>query len=146
VPNLGTIGGTYATPLINLPEVAIVPLGKVQTLPLCRRGELRQAAIMQVSTEADICMWNLEGSVVESSHLYKQLCCGISRRCQFSVIFHLVELDAWCPVKRFHIEQTGDCNSLDAPFRGIQNLSHPNRMQLTRGGNSSPIAVKWASQ
>lgn len=49
VSNVGTIGGTYATPLINLPEVAIVALGKVQTLPRYRGGELWPVAVMQVS-------------------------------------------------------------------------------------------------
>ncbi|GAQ89523.1 2-oxoisovalerate dehydrogenase E2 component [Klebsormidium nitens] len=53
VSNVGTIGGTYATPLINLPEVAIVALGKVQTLPRYRGGELRPVAVMQVSWSAD---------------------------------------------------------------------------------------------
>lgn len=48
VSNVGTIGGTYATPLINLPEVAIVALGKVQTLPRYRGGELRPVSVMQV--------------------------------------------------------------------------------------------------
>ncbi len=28
VSNIGAIGGTYATPLVNVPEVAIVALGK----------------------------------------------------------------------------------------------------------------------
>lgn len=30
---LGTIGGTYATPLVSPPEVAIVALGRIQLLP-----------------------------------------------------------------------------------------------------------------
>jgi 2-oxoisovalerate dehydrogenase E2 component (dihydrolipoyl transacylase) len=56
VSNVGTIGGTYATPLINLPEVAIVALGKVQTLPRYRSGELRPVAIMQVGTDTNVCI------------------------------------------------------------------------------------------
>jgi len=31
--NIGVMGGTYATPLINSPEVAIMALGKIQKLP-----------------------------------------------------------------------------------------------------------------
>ncbi|KAG2427447.1 hypothetical protein HXX76_012383 [Chlamydomonas incerta] len=33
VSNIGTIGGTYATPLVSPPEVAIVALGRLQLLP-----------------------------------------------------------------------------------------------------------------
>jgi len=33
ISNIGVMGGTYATPLINSPEVAIMALGKIQKLP-----------------------------------------------------------------------------------------------------------------
>ena len=33
ISNVGAIGGTVATPIINKPEVAIVALGRVQELP-----------------------------------------------------------------------------------------------------------------
>ncbi|GLI70952.1 hypothetical protein VaNZ11_016051 [Volvox africanus] len=33
VSNIGTIGGTYATPIVNPPEVAIVALGRMQLVP-----------------------------------------------------------------------------------------------------------------
>ena len=33
ISNIGVVGGTYATPLINPPEVAIMALGKIQKLP-----------------------------------------------------------------------------------------------------------------
>ncbi|CAI7829234.1 unnamed protein product [Closterium sp. NIES-54] len=33
ISNIGSIGGTYATPLVHLPEVAIVALGRVHTVP-----------------------------------------------------------------------------------------------------------------
>jgi len=33
ISNIGAIGGTVATPIINKPEVAIVALGKIQSLP-----------------------------------------------------------------------------------------------------------------
>ena len=32
ISNIGALGGTVATPIINKPEVAIVALGKLQTL------------------------------------------------------------------------------------------------------------------
>eukprot|EP00878_Enallax_costatus_P033952 GHUV01037544.1.p1 GENE.GHUV01037544.1~~GHUV01037544.1.p1 ORF type:complete len:137 (+),score=17.05 GHUV01037544.1:201-611(+) len=33
ISNIGTVGGTNATPMINPPEAAIVALGRVQALP-----------------------------------------------------------------------------------------------------------------
>ena len=33
VSNIGAIGGTYATPLVNVPEVAIVALGRCPAYP-----------------------------------------------------------------------------------------------------------------
>jgi 2-oxoisovalerate dehydrogenase E2 component (dihydrolipoyl transacylase) len=31
--NIGTIGGKFGSPLLNLPEVAIIALGRIQKLP-----------------------------------------------------------------------------------------------------------------
>ena len=36
--NIGSIGGTYATPLVNPPEVAILALGRVRRLPRLAPG------------------------------------------------------------------------------------------------------------
>ena len=41
----GSIGGTYATPLVNLPEVAIVALGRIQKMP---RYDAASGALMPV--------------------------------------------------------------------------------------------------
>ena len=50
----GTIGGTYATPLVNPPEVAIVALGKLRYLPrFAPDGEVEKVAVMNVSWGAD---------------------------------------------------------------------------------------------
>ncbi|XP_062991794.1 lipoamide acyltransferase component of branched-chain alpha-keto acid dehydrogenase complex, mitochondrial isoform X1 [Elgaria multicarinata webbii] len=52
--NIGTIGGTYAKPVILPPEVAIGALGKIQIVPRFNsKGEVCKAQIMNVSWSAD---------------------------------------------------------------------------------------------
>ena len=54
ISNIGALGGTTATPIINKPEVAIVALGKLQTLPRFNdNGEVEARQIMQVSWSGD---------------------------------------------------------------------------------------------
>lgn len=54
ISNIGAIGGTIATPIINKPEVAIVALGKVQSLPrFDEQGNVQARQIMQVSWSGD---------------------------------------------------------------------------------------------
>ena len=54
ISNIGAIGGTAATPIINKPEVAIVALGKIQTLPrFDDQGNLVPRKIMTVSWSGD---------------------------------------------------------------------------------------------
>lgn len=54
ISNIGALGGTTATPIINKPEVAIVALGKMQTLPRFNdKGEVEARQIMQVSWSGD---------------------------------------------------------------------------------------------
>ena len=68
----GTIGGTYATPLVNPPEVAIVALGKVRHLPrFAADGEVEKAALMNISWGADHRV--LDGATLaEFSNKWKQ--------------------------------------------------------------------------
>ncbi|EGG18858.1 dihydrolipoyl transacylase [Cavenderia fasciculata] len=52
--NIGTIGGTYASPVLLLPEVAIGAIGKIQKLPrFDRQGQVVPVNIMQISWSAD---------------------------------------------------------------------------------------------
>ncbi|XP_054901164.1 lipoamide acyltransferase component of branched-chain alpha-keto acid dehydrogenase complex, mitochondrial [Poeciliopsis prolifica] len=52
--NIGSIGGTYAKPVILPPEVAIGALGKIQVLPrFGPDGQVKAAHIMKVSWSAD---------------------------------------------------------------------------------------------
>ena len=54
ISNIGAIGGTVATPIINKPESAIVALGKLQKLPrFNEQGDVEARSIMQVSWSGD---------------------------------------------------------------------------------------------
>jgi len=54
ISNIGALGGTVATPIINKPEVAIVALGKLQLLPRFNaKGEVEARKIMQISWSGD---------------------------------------------------------------------------------------------
>jgi 2-oxoisovalerate dehydrogenase E2 component (dihydrolipoyl transacylase) len=55
ISNIGVVGGTYATPLVNSPEVAIMALGKIQRLPrFAADGVSVEAAnMLSVSLGAD---------------------------------------------------------------------------------------------
>ncbi|XKE47295.1 dihydrolipoyllysine-residue acetyltransferase [Halomonas organivorans] len=54
ISNIGALGGTYAAPIINAPEVAIVAIGKTQWLPrFDEAGEVTRRAIMTVTWAGD---------------------------------------------------------------------------------------------
>lgn len=51
--SLGALGGIVSTPIINHPEVAIIGVNKVQTLPVYRDGVLVPRQIMNLSSSFD---------------------------------------------------------------------------------------------
>ena len=51
--NIGTIGGTHACPLILPPQVCIVAIGKLQTVPKYKGGELVERKVLNVSYGCD---------------------------------------------------------------------------------------------
>lgn len=54
ISNIGALGGTFATPVINKPEAAIVALGKTQKLPrFDQHGNVYAAQIMTVNWSGD---------------------------------------------------------------------------------------------
>jgi 2-oxoisovalerate dehydrogenase E2 component (dihydrolipoyl transacylase) len=54
ISNIGVLGGTTATPVINKPESAIVALGKMQRLPrFDENGNVKAVNIMMVSWSGD---------------------------------------------------------------------------------------------
>ncbi|RUR29618.1 2-oxo acid dehydrogenase subunit E2 [Vreelandella nanhaiensis] len=54
ISNIGALGGTYAAPIINAPEAAIVALGKSQWLPrFDDQGVVQRRAIMTITWAGD---------------------------------------------------------------------------------------------
>lgn len=53
ITNIGSIGGTYATPIINHPEVAIFGMYKIQDRPYIKEGELAVAKFMNFTVTCD---------------------------------------------------------------------------------------------
>jgi pyruvate dehydrogenase E2 component (dihydrolipoamide acetyltransferase) len=53
ISNLGAIGGTYSTPIVNLPEVAILLLGRSRWLPVVRDGQIVPRYMLPLSLSFD---------------------------------------------------------------------------------------------
>ncbi|MFC6905256.1 dihydrolipoamide acetyltransferase family protein [Halalkalicoccus tibetensis] len=53
ITNFGAIGGEYATPIINHPEVAILGLGELAERPVAENGEVKAAHTLPLSLSID---------------------------------------------------------------------------------------------
>jgi pyruvate dehydrogenase E2 component (dihydrolipoamide acetyltransferase) len=53
VSNLGAVGGTYSTPIINHPEVALLLLGRSRWMPVVREGKVAIRLMMPLSLSYD---------------------------------------------------------------------------------------------
>jgi pyruvate dehydrogenase E2 component (dihydrolipoamide acetyltransferase) len=53
ISNLGAIGGTYSTPIINWPEVAILLVGRSRKLPVVREDRIEPRLMMPLSLSYD---------------------------------------------------------------------------------------------
>ncbi len=51
--NVGALGGTFSTPIINYPEVAILGLGRSKKVPVYRNGQLAEALILPLNVSFD---------------------------------------------------------------------------------------------
>jgi pyruvate dehydrogenase E2 component (dihydrolipoamide acetyltransferase) len=53
ISNLGAVGGIYSTPIINVPEVAILLLGRSRQIPVVVEGEIEVRLMMPLSLTYD---------------------------------------------------------------------------------------------
>ena len=53
ITNIGSVGGNYATPIINHPEVAILGMYKIVDKPVMKNGKFRAAKVMNFTITAD---------------------------------------------------------------------------------------------
>jgi pyruvate/2-oxoglutarate dehydrogenase complex dihydrolipoamide acyltransferase (E2) component len=53
ISNLGAIGGTYSTPIINTPEVAILLVGRARKLPVVVDDQVAVRLMMPLSLSYD---------------------------------------------------------------------------------------------
>jgi len=53
ITNYGSIAGTYGTPIINYPEVAILGIGRIADEPVVAGGEIVPGKVLRISLSAD---------------------------------------------------------------------------------------------
>lgn len=62
--NIGAIGGKFGSPLVNTPEVCIIALGRIQTIPhYAEDGSLYPLAVMTVSLSLSLTLLNFQKSL-----------------------------------------------------------------------------------
>lgn len=72
ISNIGALGGTYASPIINKPEVAIVALGRTQQVPkFDNQGQVVARSIMHISWAGDHRIID-GGTIARFSNLWKE--------------------------------------------------------------------------
>jgi pyruvate dehydrogenase E2 component (dihydrolipoamide acetyltransferase) len=53
ITNFGSLAGTYGTPIINYPEVAILGVGRIQEQPVVKNGQVIPGHVLPLSLSAD---------------------------------------------------------------------------------------------
>ncbi|RPH96428.1 2-oxo acid dehydrogenase subunit E2 [candidate division KSB1 bacterium] len=53
ITNYGSIAGTYGVPIINYPEVAVLGIGRIQSKPVVKEGQITPGHILPLSLSAD---------------------------------------------------------------------------------------------
>jgi pyruvate dehydrogenase E2 component (dihydrolipoamide acetyltransferase) len=53
ITSLGRLGGIASTPIVNLPEVAILGVGRIRPVPALEGGELRERQVVNLSLSVD---------------------------------------------------------------------------------------------
>ncbi|MCH7807806.1 MAG: 2-oxo acid dehydrogenase subunit E2 [Planctomycetes bacterium] len=53
ITNVGALGGTFSTPIINFPEVAILGLARSRLVPVVREGKLEEKLVLPLSLSFD---------------------------------------------------------------------------------------------
>jgi pyruvate dehydrogenase E2 component (dihydrolipoamide acetyltransferase) len=53
ITNVGALGGTVSTPIINYPEVAILGTGRTRKVPVLRDGQLAEALMLPLNVSFD---------------------------------------------------------------------------------------------
>ena len=53
ISNLGAVGGSYSTPIINHPEVAVLLVGRSRWMPVVRDGDVEPRLMMPLSLSYD---------------------------------------------------------------------------------------------
>ena len=53
ITNIGSVGGVFATPIINYPEVAILGIYKMEDRPVVRNGEIRVRKMLNFTVTFD---------------------------------------------------------------------------------------------